>query len=131
MSVEGESGKGVNGASSGPALLALEDIHKSFMHHSKRIEVLTGVDLSVENLLEEIETVKPDILGLSALLTTTLPEMDRVIKALEANGLRDRVKVMVGGAPVGKAFAEKIGADGYGADAAEAVALARELVEVP
>jgi 5-methyltetrahydrofolate--homocysteine methyltransferase len=88
-----------------------------------------GVDLSVERLMAEIETVKPDILGLSALLTTTLPEMERVIKALEANGWRDRIKVMVGGAPVGKSFAERIGADGYGADAAQAVALARELVE--
>jgi 5-methyltetrahydrofolate--homocysteine methyltransferase len=88
-----------------------------------------GVDLSVEKLMAEIDTVKPDILGLSALLTTTLGEMERVIKGLEANGLRDKIKVMVGGAPVGKSFAEKIGADGYGADAAQAVALARELVK--
>jgi 5-methyltetrahydrofolate--homocysteine methyltransferase len=88
-----------------------------------------GVDLSVEKLMAEINTVKPDILGLSALLTTTLGEMERVIKGLEANGLRDKIKVMVGGAPVGKSFAEKIGADGYGADAAQAVALARELVK--
>lgn len=88
-----------------------------------------GVDLSVEKLMAEIDTVKPDILGLSALLTTTLGEMERVIKALEDNGWRDRIKVMVGGAPVGKSFAERIGADGYGADAAEAVALARKLME--
>ena len=88
-----------------------------------------GVDLSVEKLMTEIDTVKPDILGLSALLTTTLGEMERVIKGLEANGLMDKIKVMVGGAPVAKSFAEKIGADGYGADAPQAVALARELVE--
>lgn len=88
-----------------------------------------GVDLSVERLMVEIAAAKPDILGLSALLTTTLPEMERVIKGLEANGLRNKIKVMVGGAPVGKSFAEKIRADGYGADAAEAVTLARELVE--
>ena len=88
-----------------------------------------GVDLSVEKLMAEIEELKPDILGLSALLTTTLPEMERVIKELKAKGLRNKIKVMVGGAPVGKSFAEKIGADGYGADATEAVALARELVE--
>ena len=88
-----------------------------------------GVDLSVEKLMAEIEAVKPDILGLSALLTTTLPEMERVIKELKTKGLRNKVKVMVGGAPVGKSFAEKIGADGYGADATEAVALARALVE--
>ena len=88
-----------------------------------------GVDLSVEKLMAEIDTVKPDILGLSALLTTTLGEMEGVIKELEAKGLRDKIKVMVGGAPVGKSFAEKIGADGYGADATEAVAQARKLVE--
>ena len=88
-----------------------------------------GVDLSVEKLVAEIDTVKPDILGLSALLTTTLGEMEGVIKELEAKGLRDKIKVMVGGAPVGKSFAEKIGADGYGADATEAVAQARKLVE--
>ena len=88
-----------------------------------------GVDLSVEKLMAEIDTVKPDILGLSALLTTTLGQMEGVIKELEAKGLRDKIKVMVGGAPVGKTFAEKIGADGYGADATEAVAQARKLVE--
>jgi methanogenic corrinoid protein MtbC1 len=55
--------------------------------------------------------------------------MEGVIKELEAKGLRDKIKVMVGGAPVGKTFAEKIGADGYGADATEAVAQARKLVE--
>lgn len=87
-----------------------------------------GVDLSVEKLIAEVESRKPDILGLSALLTTTLPEMARVIEGLKEKGLRDKVKVMVGGAPVEKTFAEKIGADGYGADASEAVVLARELV---
>jgi 5-methyltetrahydrofolate--homocysteine methyltransferase len=87
-----------------------------------------GVDLSVEKLITEIESVKPDILGLSALLTTTLPEMERVIQGLKTKGLRDKIKVMVGGAPVKRAFAERIGADGYGADASEAVSLARKLV---
>ncbi len=87
-----------------------------------------GVDLSVEKLIEEVKTIKPQVLGLSALLTTTMPEMTRVIEELEAQGLRKSVKVMVGGAPVDKAFAQKIGADGYGANAAEAVDLARRLV---
>ncbi len=84
-----------------------------------------GVDLSVDKLIEQIKVLKPDILGLSALLTTTMPEMQRVIGELKAQGLRDRIKVLVGGAPVDQAFADKIGADGYGADAAEAVELAR------
>lgn len=88
-----------------------------------------GVDLTVEKLMEQVETLNPDLLGLSALLTTTMPEMERVIQELKAKGLREKVKVMVGGAPVENAFAEKIGADGYGADATQAVELARRLME--
>jgi corrinoid protein of di/trimethylamine methyltransferase len=84
-----------------------------------------GVDLSVEKLIDQINALQPQILGLSALLTTTMPEMQKVIGGLKAQGLREKVKVMVGGAPVDRAFAEKIGADGYGGDAAEAVELAR------
>jgi 5-methyltetrahydrofolate--homocysteine methyltransferase len=84
-----------------------------------------GVDLSVEKLLEKVKEIKPQVLGLSALLTTTMPEMKRVVEELEAQGMRKSLKVMVGGAPVDRAFAEKIGADGYGANAAEAVELAR------
>jgi 5-methyltetrahydrofolate--homocysteine methyltransferase len=87
-----------------------------------------GVDLSVEKLIEEVKAIKPQILGLSALLTTTMPEMKRVIEELEAQGIRKSLKVMVGGAPLDNAFARKIGADGYGANAAEAVQLARRFV---
>jgi len=87
-----------------------------------------GVDLNAEKLMEEVNQIKPDILGLSALLTTTMPEMERVIYELNTSGLREKMKVMVGGAPVGNSFAEKIGADGYGADAAEAVELARRFM---
>ncbi|MBW2352927.1 MAG: corrinoid protein [Deltaproteobacteria bacterium] len=88
-----------------------------------------GVDLTVEKLMDKVEDLSPDLLGLSALLTTTIPEMERVIQELGTRGFRDRLKVMVGGAPVSESFARKIGADGYGADAAEAVQLARRLVE--
>ena len=84
-----------------------------------------GVDQSVETLVAKVKEIKPDILGLSALLTTTMPEMRRVIESLEANGLRRDIKIMVGGTPVDSAFAGKIGADGYGKDAAEAVQIAR------
>jgi 5-methyltetrahydrofolate--homocysteine methyltransferase len=87
-----------------------------------------GVNLSVEKAVTKVEELKPDILGLSALLTTTMPEMQKVIKLLEDKGLRKSVKVMVGGAPLDRTFAEKIGADGYGKDAAEAVQLARTLM---
>ena len=87
-----------------------------------------GVDLSVEKVIEQVEQVKPEILGLSALLTTTMPEMKKVIEALEEKGLRNNVKVIIGGAPVDAAFAQKIGADGYGDDATEAVRQARRLI---
>lgn len=89
-----------------------------------------GVDVKIDKLLRTVKEEKADILGLSALLTTTMPEMHRVIEALEVEGLRDNVKVIVGGAPIDKKFADKIGADGYAKDAAEAVQLARELVSV-
>jgi len=88
-----------------------------------------GVDLDVQKLIEQVKAIRPDILGLSALLTTTMPEMQKVIGELKAQGLRDKVKVIVGGAPVDRTFAEKIGADGYGANAAEAVDLARRLTQ--
>ena len=87
-----------------------------------------GVDLTAEKLIEQIKVIEPDILGLSALLTTTMPEMKRAVQELEAKGLKEKLKVMVGGAPVSNSFAEEIGADGYGADAAEAVVLARQLI---
>jgi 5-methyltetrahydrofolate--homocysteine methyltransferase len=87
-----------------------------------------GVDLSAEKLVGRLEAIKPAVLGLSALLTTTMPEMKKVVQTLKARGLRDKVKVIIGGAPVDAAFADKIGADGYGEDAAAAVRLARALV---
>ena len=87
-----------------------------------------GVDIDVEKVVAKVAEIRPQVLGLSALLTTTMPEMKSVIEELRAHGLRDRVKIMVGGAPVDAAFAEKIGADGYGKDAVQAVALARSFV---
>jgi 5-methyltetrahydrofolate--homocysteine methyltransferase len=87
-----------------------------------------GVDVKIDDLIETLKREKADILGLSALLTTTMPEMQKVIEVLQAEGLRDQVRVLVGGAPIDQKFAEQIGADGYGEDAAEAVQLARQLV---
>lgn len=87
-----------------------------------------GVDITVEKLIQQVEEINPDILGLSALLTTTMQGMKNVIETLESKGLRNKVKVMIGGAPVDAKFAEKIGADGYGEDATEAVQLARTLL---
>jgi 5-methyltetrahydrofolate--homocysteine methyltransferase len=87
-----------------------------------------GTDLEIEELLSKVRQIKPQVLGLSALLTTSMPEMRQIIKELELQGLRNDLKVMVGGAPVDRTFAEKIGADGSGSDAAEAVELARRLM---
>jgi 5-methyltetrahydrofolate--homocysteine methyltransferase len=84
-----------------------------------------GTDLDVEELIGKVKEIKPQVLGLSALLTTSMPEMKRVLEELEMQGLRKTLKVMVGGAPIDRTFAEKIGADGSGADAMEAVELAR------
>lgn len=87
-----------------------------------------GVDVSPEKFCNVIEKCDFDILGLSALLTFTMPQMAKTVSALETAGLRDRVKIMIGGAPVTQSFADQIGADAYGKDAIEAVAKARRLV---
>ncbi len=87
-----------------------------------------GKDLGPEAFVEAVKKYEPDIIGLSALLTTTMRGMEQVIKALQEAGLRDKVKVIVGGAPVTQAFATQIGADGYASNAAAAADLARKLV---
>ena len=87
-----------------------------------------GVDVPSDKFIAAIKENNADILCLSALLTTTMNYMKDVIEALKADGLRDQVKVMVGGAPVTAMFAEQVGAAGYSEDASEAVALARRLV---
>jgi 5-methyltetrahydrofolate--homocysteine methyltransferase len=126
------------GRSRGTVIMAtvkgdLHDIGKNLvtmMLESAGFRVIDlGVDLDVDKLIEQVKAIRPDILGLSALLTTTMPEMQKVIGELHSQGLRDKLKVLVGGAPVDPAFAEKIGADGYGANAVEAVELARVLTE--
>jgi len=86
-----------------------------------------GVDVKIEDLIDTVKKEEADVLGLSALLTTTMPEMQKVIVALDEAGLRNQLKVIVGGAPIDQRFADEIGADGFGADAVEAVQLAREI----
>jgi 5-methyltetrahydrofolate--homocysteine methyltransferase len=87
-----------------------------------------GTDVSIEKFVEAVKSNLPNLLGLSALLTTTMPMMKLVIESLIEAGARNGVKIMVGGAPVTEKFAKEIGADGYAPDAASAVAKARELV---
>jgi len=86
-----------------------------------------GIDLDPSAFVDAVRENKPDLVGMSALLTTTMVQMKATIEALEEAGLRDSVKIMIGGAPVTATFAEQIGADAYAADAATAVELAREL----
>ena len=88
-----------------------------------------GVDVSGEKFAAKAREVDADIVGVSALLTTTMRNQKTVIEALEKSGLRAQLKVMVGGAPVTRRWADEIGADGYAKDAMSAVALARELMQ--
>jgi len=88
-----------------------------------------GVDVRPEAFVAAIKDKKPDIVGMSALLTTTMLAMKRTIDAITEAGLRDRVKVMVGGAPLSAEYAEQIGADGYASNAAAAVDMAKSFME--
>src|SRR5256885_14088989 len=88
-----------------------------------------GVNVAAEVFMDAINEHKPDVVGFSAFLTTTMPMFKANINALEKAGLRDQVIVMVGGAPVTQEYADAVGADGYSADASSAVEKAQQLVE--
>lgn len=87
-----------------------------------------GKDIAPEQFVQAVKEYEPDIVGMSALLTTTMRTMEHTIKALEEAGVRDRVKIMVGGAPVTQSFADQIGADGYASNAAAASEMAKKFV---
>jgi 5-methyltetrahydrofolate--homocysteine methyltransferase len=110
----------------------LHDIGKNLvgmMLEGAGFEVIDlGVDVSPEKYVTAVREHQPDLIGCSALLTTTMPRMENIIHSLQQEGLRDQVKVMVGGAPITVEFADKIGADGYAPDAASAAALAKRLI---
>ncbi len=110
----------------------LHDIGKSLvvmMLEGAGFEVVDlGIDVPPERFVEAVRDEAAQVVALSALLTTTMMNMGKVIEALDAAGVRDRVKVMIGGAPISQSFADQIGADGYSADAASAPALAGRLV---
>jgi len=89
-----------------------------------------GVDIPVERFVEALTEEKADILALSALLSTTMPAMESTVKAIKESGLKDKVKILVGGAPVTPEFADEIGADGYSEDAPGAVNKVNELLEL-
>jgi len=88
-----------------------------------------GTDVKPEAFVEAVREHQPEVVGMSALLTTTMVNMKNTIEALEEAGLRDSIKIMIGGAPVTAAFAEEIGADAYAPDAASAVDVARDFAQ--
>lgn len=112
----------------------LHDIGKnlvSMMMQGAGFEIVDlGVDVAPEKFVDAVKKDEVDVVALSALLTTTMPAMKTTIEALKAAGLRDKVKVMIGGAPVTQRYADEIGADGYAPDANSAVRKARELLGV-
>ena len=91
------------------------------------IVIDVGIDVPAEKFVEAVKQEQPNILGLSSLLTTTMPRLSEIIEALKRANLRDSVQVMVGGAPITKAFADSIGADGYAPDAVSALDMAKQL----
>jgi 5-methyltetrahydrofolate--homocysteine methyltransferase len=112
----------------------LHDIGKNLvgmMCEGAGFEVIDlGFNLEPEKFTEAIKQHQPDIIGMSALLTTTMRAMGHTLKSIEEAGLRDKIKVMVGGAPVDAEFAERIGADGYGHNAVSGAELAKKLMGI-
>jgi corrinoid protein of di/trimethylamine methyltransferase len=110
----------------------LHDIGKnlvSMMFNGAGFEVKDiGVDKDAQAFVAAIKESGANIVGMSALLTTTMPQMTETVRAIEEAGIRDQVKIMVGGAPVTQAFAEEIGADAYASNAASAVDTAKEIM---
>ncbi|SDE65737.1 corrinoid protein [Sporomusa acidovorans] len=110
----------------------LHDIGKnlvSMMMQSGGLEVIDiGIDAAPEKFVAAVKEHNPDIVGMSALLTTTMPAMQDTIELLTEEGLRDKVKIIVGGAPVSQEFANSIGADAYAPDAATATDLCKEFI---
>ncbi len=125
--------KGVGTVVLGTARGDLHDIGKNLvgmMLEGAGFEIIDlGVDVSPEKFIEAAKEKKADLVGLSALLTTTMPSMKDVVKAVGDSGLKNKVKVFIGGAPLTQSYADEIGADGYAPDAASAVDKAKELLE--
>jgi 5-methyltetrahydrofolate--homocysteine methyltransferase len=124
------SGKVVIGTVKGD----LHDIGKNLvalMLEGAGFEIIDlGSDVPIEEFIRAVQEEKPDIVAMSALLTTTMPMMQQTINAFEAAGLRDKVKFIIGGAPVTEMYANQIGADGFSSDASRAVNLAKSLIDV-
>lgn len=88
-----------------------------------------GVDVPAETFIEKAKELKPDILGVGCYMTTTMLELKEVVRSLNEHGLRDRIKIMIGGVPTTQQFADEIGADAWGRDALDTVVIAKQLME--
>jgi 5-methyltetrahydrofolate--homocysteine methyltransferase len=88
-----------------------------------------GVDVPAETFIEKAKELKPDILGIGCYMTTTMLELKEVVRSLNEHGLRDRIKIMIGGVPTTQQFADEIGADAWGRDALDTVVIAKQLME--
>jgi 5-methyltetrahydrofolate--homocysteine methyltransferase len=113
----------------------LHDIGKNLvgmMLEGAGFEVIDiGIDVPPEKFVQAAKENKADVIGMSALLTTTMMQMKSTVEALQAEGLKGKVKTMVGGAPVTEEFARQIGAEGYAPDAASAVNKLKQLLKIP
>ena len=112
----------------------LHDIGKnlvSMMLQGAGFEIVDlGVDVTSEKFIEAIKTEEVSIIGMSALLTTTMPSMKDTIEAIKEAGIRDKVKVIIGGAPVSQSYSDEIAADGYATDAASAVEISKKVLNI-
>jgi len=122
------SGKVVIGTVQGDILNIGKSIVAMLLESSGFQVIDLGVDVPNTKFIEAVKKERPDIVGMSALLTPTVPRMKDVVEALKEAGLRDKVKVMVGGAPVNQAIAESVGADAYAPEAQSAVEKAKALI---
>jgi corrinoid protein of di/trimethylamine methyltransferase len=132
LSATGEGGRGLGRVLMGTVAGDIHDIGKSIVSSLLSANGFTvrdlGTQVALETFIAEVRAFAPDILGLSALITTTMPEQRRVIERLVAEGLRPRTRVIVGGAPVTEEWARQIGADAYGEDALAAVRVCKRLM---
>ena len=126
--------KPIGKVASGTVKGDLHDIGKNLvcmMLEGAGFEILDlGTDVSPDQFVDAVKNQGAGVIAMSALLTTTMPNMKNTVEALEEAGIRESVKVMVGGAPVTQAYADEIGADGYAPDASRAASLAKELLGV-
>ena len=125
---EKKVGKIVLGTVSGDVHRIGKDIVRIMLEGAGFDVTDAGHDVPDDTFIAKVKELKPDILGLSALMTTTMQNIPRVIDALKAEGLRGKVKVIVGGAPVLPDWAKQIGSDGYGENAVQAVSVSKKLV---